>query len=285
MRKLVGEFRVNKHKNKNDYIRTDSGVWIRNLTKKAKALNINTDLASVEDYKTFIKNEAENSKLNLPNIDSEQLIVNKCVIVSDGYDFINKQKLLLNLPKSVYVFAVNGTLSKWTIEKSILAYVINNPYSECMSFFPKHKYFPRCISSSRTYTDFIRDYTRKKGLVYQYSPTPETNFAGVMRHAQYHIDDYRNPICAAISLAYRFGATKIALLCCDDSFKDNRPAAEMLENGLYQYPQQDISHEIIDTNLLWLNQEVKVVDHSSGKQYVNAPYIQEDKLVEFFENE
>jgi len=75
-------------------------------------------------------------------------------------------------------------------------------------------------------------------------------------------------------------------MCCDDSFEDNRPGAEKLENELYMYPQHHTAHDIIDGNLYWLrNQEmidVEIKDHSCGPKYANAAYIQEEDIYEFF---
>jgi hypothetical protein len=106
----------------------------------------------------------------------------------------------------------------------------------------------------------------------------------------YHIDDYRNPVCAAIDLAFRFEARRIMLLCCDDSFKDPRDAAEELENGLYTYPQHLRLQDIIDAKAFWLNQykdrKIKVCDYSAGRKYDNITYINTDEqALEFFTKE
>jgi len=86
--------------------------------------------------------------------------------------------------------------------------VINNPYKEAMNYMsPKNAlYFPACIASTRTYHEFVKRYL---GNLYLYEPTPETNFGTRKEGHRYFIDDYRNPICAAIGIAYQFGVKKL----------------------------------------------------------------------------
>lgn len=271
-----------KKSKKNQYIRTSNKIWVRNFCLPCCPLHL-SNLASKEDLRLFIDNESQNEKLNLPYVDSEQFILEKCIIVSDGYKFSEKQSLLKNIP--VNILSVNKSLAKWNIEKGIFAYVVNNPFDECLNFLPRHKYYPRCICSARTSPEFVKRYLKMKGTVYKYIPTPEKDFSGYTQKSEYWVDDYRNPVCAAINLAYHFGAKKVLLFCCDDSFEDNRPASELLENGLYQYPQQNISNEIIDTMMYWARREVIFGNHSSGKYFNNAKYIAEDKLLEFFKDD
>jgi hypothetical protein len=72
-------------------------------------------------------------------------------------------------------------------------------------------------------------------------------------------------------------------MCVDDSFADERPSAEKLENGLWTYPQQLISHRLIDANLYWLSKkEVQITHHSSGPKFNHAAYIQEEGIKGFF---
>ena len=79
------------------------------------------------------------------------------------------------------------------------------------------------------------------------------------------------------------------LFCCDDSFKNERPASEKLLNELWTYPQHIKSHDVIDANLYWLthqeNIDIKVSDHSCGPEYVNAEYISSTEAMNaFFED-
>lgn len=86
-----------KKKHQNEYLLTEGGLWIRNPYLTAFPLDMN-NLANEEDYKLFLNNEEYNSKLSFPCIDSETLLLKNIVIVSDGYDFKDKQKILAELP-------------------------------------------------------------------------------------------------------------------------------------------------------------------------------------------
>ncbi len=281
--------RIKKDKiTKNEYIFA-GGVWVRNFTKyNSQYISIN-NMVDKKDYEIVLKNETSNRSNNFSKIEEENFHFPNVVILSDGYDFEERHKILKKIPSNVAIFAVNRSLAKWQLFEApprfINFYIVNNPYDECMKFFPrKHRYFPSCISSLKTNVDFLNRYM---GHIFTYEPTREKNF-GKPSNARFYIDDYRNPICAAIGLAYRFGVQKLMLFCCDDSFKDERAGATLLENGLWSYPQQIRSQEIIDANLHWLkNQEdleIQISNHSSGINYLNAQYIHdEEDIVNFFD--
>jgi hypothetical protein len=287
--------RIRKHENKNEYIRTPEGFWVRNFTKAiATPRDINGSIDK-DDYRCIINNEFNNKRAKLYAIDEYKIEHPHIVIVSDGYKFEEKQWLLPNVPTAA-IIGVNGALAKWklvgdgcpTEKRRAMYYVVNNPYEECMSFYPrKHRYFPMCIASTRTNHKFIEKY---QGEVYRYTPTPEEGFTAIKEeNAEYKIDDYRNAICAAIGLAYRFGVMKLLLLCCDDAFEEERPGAISTEKGTWMYPQQKISHNLIDANLHWLKQqeaEIEIAEYSSGPYYKNATYIEtEEEVTDFFKIE
>ena len=285
-----GAVRIKKTNDRNRYI-LGGGIWVRDFTNNnVPFVNINK-MIDKEDYKVVLSNEMKNKTLRRGSISEEVFNFPKIVIVSDGYGFAEKHKMLFNLGSDVIIIAVNGALAKWElmqgeVRKPINLYVANNPYEECKSYLPKKSnYYPSCASSIRTNPDFINKYL---GNIYFYYPSQDAGF-GQSNIERYCIDDYRNPVCAAIGLAYRFGVQKLMLLCCDDSFKDERPAAEKLPNGLWTYPQQIKSHDIIDANLYWLthqeDKEVVVADHSSGPEYNHAQYISnEEAMSAFFED-
>lgn len=271
---------------KNEWILAD-GLWIRNYTKlDSHPININKYLN--QDYQLLVQNSIRNNTLNYANISDEKFFVKNVVIISDGYQFQQRHHLLSHID-DVAVIAVNRALKKWDLmseknpkRKSINAYIVNNPYEECLQYLP-NKYFPTCIASSRTNHQFVNNY---KGSVYLYDPSPDIMF-GQPHVRNYYIDDYRNPICAAIILAYRMGAEKLMLMCCDDSFENPRSGALELSNGLWTYPQQLLGHSIIDANLYWLlnqkEKEVKIADYSNGAKYKNATYINsEEDVINFF---
>jgi hypothetical protein len=278
-----------KTKHRNKYVKSSQdGIWVRDFTNTiTPCIDIN-NLITESDFHTILENERTNSYKVAENISNIKNSFSKCIIVSDGYRFTEKQELLSKLPKDVCILGVNEALAKWDLKhkKAMNYLVVNNPYKECLLQIPtKHSYFPKCIASTRTYPDFFKKY---KGYTYQYFPGIQENYTGVERSGEYKIDDYRNPICATIHLAYHFGVRKLLLFCCDDSFENSRPGANKLDNNLWNYPQHEFAHNLIDANLYWLknNQQdrnIEIVDHSSGLKYNNAMYIQEEDINVFFE--
>lgn len=281
--------RIKKHHNGNEYFLTQQNMWVRNFTKQmVPYLDLNKTI-SVQDQFPILENEIINNRQRYPWIDTEDFTHRKIIIVSDGYDFKNKQHLLANCPKDVVLMGVHGALHNWNLKgRSLNYYIVNNPYQECLNYLPKRGFgYPRCIASTRTNYKFMANY---RGTKYRYCPVADASYAGTnSQEIDYKIDDYRNAICAAINLAYRFGVEKLLLFCCDDSFADERPGALSLANKLWTYPQQLTSHGLIDANLHWLkqnsHQEVQIKDHSQGDLYKSAEYITENDLVSFFEME
>jgi len=284
--------RIKKTK-KNEYVYA-SGLWVRNFTKQGSFAQNQNQITSREDQAVLANNTQANFRLGLANIADETVEFPKVVIVSDGYDFEERHKVLSQLPNDVSIIAVNGALKKWSMSdrasedfRTINVYLANNPYPECMRYLPSKnsKYFPTCVASSRTYPEFLRQYG---GNMYLYQPTPEIEF-GFHTKSRYFLDDYRNSICAAICLAYQFGAKSLMLLCCDDAYEDQRDGALQLENKLWTYPQQKLAEKIIDANLFWFKQsdeDIKIANYSDGANYTNAVYIKsEEEAILFFKDE
>jgi hypothetical protein len=278
--------RIKKHHNGNYYLLTDQNKWVRNFTiNNVPFIDINNTI-DTKDHFIFLQNEVQNGFKKNQWIDSEQIYHPNIVIVSDGYNFKERQNILNKLPKDVTIIGVNGSLAKWEIaNKNINYYVVNNPYEECMRYLPRRgKVLPKCIASPRTNHEFVNSY---RGTKMRYYPVCEQSYATLgSKEVRWQIDDYRNPICAAIGLAYQFGVERLLLFCCDDSFKEERQGAIELENGLWMYPQHEVAHGLIDGNLYWLGnqryQEVLTGDCSSGPNYKNAVNIKEDKILSFF---
>ena len=274
----------------NEYILTPSHHWVRNFNLAASPIDIN-HLINQPDQKLLADNEIFCLSQLVPEIGSDKLPnLNKVIIVSDGYQFNDKKHILYDLPKDVCIIGVNRSLAKWDIDdKGIVKrkmdfYFVNNPFSECMKYMPRHKYRPRCICSIRTNTSFLKKY---KGQLFYYIPTPTIGF-GRKQLVGKPLDDYRNPICGALSLAIRCGVQKLAFFCCDDVFAHERAGADKLPNGLWMYPQHRITHEILDGMLYWLrnkeNDDIKieVVNHSSGPCYQDVNYIELGAIKDFF---
>jgi len=282
--------RIKKHK-KNEYILSE-GVWVRNLCSDSEPIDINS--LGKKDLALFLENECENLKISSLDFDEMNPIrLENVVIMSDGYRWKDKQKVLGEIPNSVVkTIGVNGSLAKWEMvgdkaqfKRTMTFYLANNPYSECSSCLPKtHKYFPNLIASTRTNPNFMKKYGTQ---AFFYRSPDDAVYSGFGSGKNtMKLDDYRNPICAAISFAWKMGVKKLALLCCDEAFDDERPGATKMKNGLYQYPTQIMCQKIIDAQLYWLKKAgVGIFDSSSGIEYENATYIESDKLKELFKEQ
>lgn len=271
-----------KKKHQNEYVKIDD-IWVRNPYVKCIPTDINN--LTKGDESLFLNNELINSKR--PRRILGELNWDNIVIVSSGYDFKNKQQILASLPyDKVKIICVNQSLAKWhllgnsQIQRAVSLYMVNNPHVECLSYLPKHGYWPNLLASTRSYPGFIDNYM---GQVFFYKPTKNLHYSTPFQDSVPSLDDYRNSICAAVSLAVFSKVKKLLLFCCDDSFEDSRPASIQLPNGLWTYPQQLKSQTIIDTQLGWLkNNGVAIRNHSSGLKYNNAAYIDEENILDFF---
>lgn len=277
---------IKKHSNGNQYLLTNSNMWVRNFTLPSRNfIDINKTIKS-SDHFTFLKNETQNGFGKYQWIDSENIEHDDIIIVSDGYNFKELHKILSKIPRNICIIGVNGTLSKWEVlSRSLNYYVVNNPYDECMRYFPRtSKILPKCIASVRTHHSFLENY---RGSKYRYYPVNEKEYhTHGSNEVRWQIDDYRNAICAAIGLSHRFNVQRLLLLCCDNSFEEKRDGSIQLENGLFMYPQQKIAHDLIDGNLYWLkNQDYKnilISSYSNGILFDNALNIKQDEILSFF---
>lgn len=277
--------RVKKNADGNRYLLTQDGVWVRDLTNAgAPYVDLNGSVRP-EDHFTILQNEVKNRIIRCPWVDSEKFYFRDVVIVSDGHQFESKQAMLQGLPKTTTIIAVNGALRKWSLPRSPTCYVVNNPYDDCLRFLPRPGTpLPRCIASVRTNHRFLKSYDSNK---YRYYPVNDPSFASTgANEVHWQVDDYRNPVCAAISLAYRFGAETITLFCCDDSFESERPASVKVADGLWTYPQHVKVRNTIDGMFFWLrnhpSQKYGLYDHSSSGKYRFAEYIHEKDFPSFF---
>jgi hypothetical protein len=281
--------RIKIHKTRNQYILTNSNIWVRNFClPDVPPLDIN-HLVSENDCSLFLENEVCHRKKGINELDWGNYKHENVIIVSDGYEFDSKQLILEKFKEKIAVFGTNGSLCKWgyaakdkRYKRAMTWYVVNNPYAEAKRFLPKHDYFPRCLAAARANADFLKSY---KGHKHLYFPIKDRLYSGLSHDSGVYVDDYRNPICASISLAFRAGAKKILLFCCDNSFDKERPGAESLENGLWQYPQQNISNEIMDAMGYWLkNVGIMIANHSSGPNFKNIQYITAEECIDFFKD-
>jgi hypothetical protein len=276
--------RIKKIKN-NQYIKTDNyDYWIRNYTNSSYYLDINNKIPKSE-YFLLMENEFWNNKNRYPWIDYENFIYDTAIIISDGYDLDNIYPFIENLSSKdkICLIGVNGILKNWKCRKSLNYYVVNNPYEECLSFLPNHnRTLPKCVASNRTNYLFLQNYN---GTKYRYSPVSEENFCFNKNSENfYQLDDYRNPICASIGLAYRFKVNKIIFLCCDDVFKESKPGSTPVDDQVYCYDQQNLATEIIDSYLHWIKNNIDIAYYCRWKKIKNADYIDIRNMDEFINN-
>ena len=257
---------IKKTKNSNDYILTKTDdIWVRDFTKQTvKPFDIN-NLIPLEDQKLMLENEIKNQEKIYQGLDTEDFSHDKIVIIGDGDQF---EENIQRIPEGVTVIGVNRAFARWPKNKRLNYYVVNNPYPECIYNYPEIiTNWPKCISSTRTYPQFLYNY---RGLVYLYSPVNNGYYSGVKSEHSLLIDDYRSSICAAINLSYKFKVKKLLLLSLLETY-DNRPGCE---NGLY--PQQKMVHSLIDANLYWMKRIN--IGHCNDKLiYENAAYIKDIK--------
>lgn len=274
---------IKNHTNKNEYCLSRSGHWIRNFTKSiVKPIDIN-DITPLEDMKLIIENELKNGLKRYQTL--EHCTHEKIVIIGDGYGFENSVKTIEELPSDVIIIGVNKSFAKWESQRRLNYYVVNNPYQECLYYYPQIiRTWPTCIASTRTNAHFLEVY---QGLLYTYYPTSGEAYSGPYEtNTNNLIDDYRNAICAAIVLAYKFKVKKLALMSTLEMYANERPGAEKVKNDLWVYPQQKIAHNLIDANLYWMQKaKINVGYTNSGLDYEFATYINLADLKRFFDGQ
>jgi hypothetical protein len=270
---------IKHHINKNDYCLSRSGHWIRNFTKPVvKPVDIN-DITPLDDMKLIIENEFKNSLKKYQVM--EDIFHEKAIIIGDGYSFEESAKAIEALSGDVVIIGVNKAFAKWTSQRSMNYYVVNNPYQDCLYNYPQIiTSWPKCIASVRTHAHFLEVY---KGLVYTYYPTCGEIYSGPYKDNTYFIDDYRNPICAAIGLCYKFKVKKLMIMSALEMYKEERSGTMPVKGGLWTYPQQRIAHDLIDGNLYWMQKaKINVGYTNSGLDYEFATYINVTDLKRFF---
>jgi len=271
---------IKNHINKNEYCLSKCGYWVRNFTKPIiKPVDIN-DITPLDDMKLILENELKNGLKRYQSM--EDAVHDKIVIIGDGYGFEESVKAIEQLPPDVIVMGVNKSFAKWSSQRRLNYYIVNNPYQECLYYYPQIiRSWPKCIASTRTNAHFLEVY---QGLLYTYSPTSGEAYSGPYKETTNNlIDDYRNAVCAAIVLSYKYKVKKLALMSTLEMYASERPGTEKVKNGLWVYPQQKMAHELIDANLYWMQKaKINVGYTDSSLDYEFATYINLADLKRFF---
>lgn len=273
------KIKIKKHLNKNEYVLSKDGHWVRNFTKSiVKPIDIN-DLMPIEDMQLMLRNEIKNDIKSYAKLENESFTHDKIVIIGDGYNFDASLKLVEDLPSDVVVIGVNGAFARWNLQRRLNYYVVNNPYQECLYYYPQIiRTWPKCIASIRTNPNFLEVY---QGSLYVYFPV--NNEIYYNESADLYIDDYRNSVCAAISLAYKFHAKKILLLSTLEMYDAERSGMINEKEGRWFYPQQRTAKSLIDANLYWLKTaKIATYYNDSNPDYEFATYINSNDLKKAF---
>jgi hypothetical protein len=267
----MNKIQIKKHRNKNDYTLAKNGIWVRDFTKPlTQGIDIN-NLIPIDDMQIMLRNEIQNHDKLYQKIETEDFNHEKIVIIGDGYQYKEKQKIVEGLSNDVVVIGVNKAFATWECSRRLNYYVVNNPYEDCLFYYPPIvRSWPKCIASKRTCPEFVKSY---RGTVYLYNPVVDNYYGGIQKENNYFVDDYRNSICAAICLAYRFKVKKLLLLSLLDLYEEARPGADNCKN-LWIYPQQKDAQSIIDANLYWLQKaKISIMCNDIAPDYEFASYI------------
>jgi hypothetical protein len=265
------DFIIKEGVNRNVYLKCDS-FWIRNPNVIGSVPQDINNVYSDNEIKTYIENEIYNSKLNIPNIETETFEWETVIIVSNGFGFKNNHQELLdkfpNSRKSI-VISANNTPRFWESKRLPNYYVTNN-----LNDFSNFKFLPILIAGKRSNPLSIVKYRNMK---YFYSHTPSYNFNSPSdRNSLLYIDDYRNPICAALSCCNNYRVQNIVLAFCSEGYDVKRDGMEYISDDVYMYPQQKLANKIINSMIFWYlvnNPQSKIFYTGLKNSFSLAKYI------------
>lgn len=274
---------IKNHKNGNQYKHVENNIWVRNFTLNYnKPVDINK-LFDEKEISTFIFNENKNIFSKFPKFEPKDLSQKNIIITSDGFGFEKINEVLngINLNKK-FIILTNNSLKKWDNLKVLPdLFVENNPFKEALNNI-SYKYYPNCLISTRTFYQFVNNYKYKN--INLYNPTPLEFYNPITKiDDSKYLDDYRNPICAAINYSYLCNAKNIFFLYCSEAFEEEKPATILHNDGIhYQYQQNKLSEKIIDSMIFWIrknNKSCNVFYHGLDKTFKFASYIEKEDLI------
>jgi hypothetical protein len=271
---------IKKHRNKNDYFYSGNSLWVRNFAKKVFYSQDINSLIKPSEMSLFLENESKNKENGWVGIDSENYTHDKIVIVNGGWNYTEKLMNLCALPPDVTFIGINEAASKWNINRRLNYYLINNPYEDCLELLPSKTIKPKMIASVRTNPIFLEKYDGQK---YLYDPVKDANYAGMSWDFKYQLDDYRNPMCAAISLAHQFNAKKILICFPDEGYEQERPAAIKIKEDFWMFQQQINNYRLTEGMLFWLKEaKIDTAIYGNVLEYKHTTYIDAGGFARFF---
>lgn len=233
--------------NRNEYAKADD-FWIRNYTKSNVVPRDINSLYHEDEVKSIIENEIKNSKVSGPTLAEENFTFDNVLIVSDGAGFENHKEFLDQVGSNFCVIAVNNAMRFWESNRFPDFFLVNNPFDNIFSQTPKAG-SPKLIASRRANNKFVANY---RNIKYFYDPTCDVKYQSpIAKNTSAYIDDYRNPVCAALGCAFLFQAKNIFLAFCSNAYKAERPGCEQIDENFWCYPQQILANKIINTYLFW----------------------------------
>lgn len=268
---------------RNEYCKSEN-YWIRNSRKpNVSPIDIN-NYYTTDEVKILVENEIKNSKLNIPDIEIENFNWNTVVIVSNGYGFYNNHQNIfdnIKISQKKVVLAVNNSLRFWESHKIPQYFLINqlNPPTNL-------KYLPILIASKRCNHEYIKKYRNMK---YFYTNTPSYLFSSpAVKETTFFIDDYRNPICAAINCAVYFGAKRIFLSFCSEGYDSYKEGMERLNESAFIYPQQKLANDIVNKNIFWhkiYDNQIEFFYTGIKKSFSFAKYLEHEDFLSVINDE
>lgn len=267
----------------NQYLHVEKNIWVRNFAlNNVKPVDINT-LYDEKEIKIFMENEFNNGFLKFPRFEKKDLSNKNVFIISDGFGFDDVNSVIENIGlKNKFIILTNNSLKKWNNIKVLPdLFVENNPLKNCLNNI-NPRIFPNCLLSTRTHPDFVKVYKYKN--ISFYDPSPSNKFNSPNKEViKNYLDDYRNPICAAINYCFLCNVKNLYLLYCSDAMEKERPASVLHNDNVhYQYPQNKLSEKIIDSMIFWYRKENKysnIFYHGLNKTFKYATYIQKEDLI------
>jgi hypothetical protein len=241
--------KVYNHPNQNQYVLVDPNIWVRNFTKKvAKPVDIN-NLYNESEYENLTNNELASSIYNYPYLEEGFFQNKNVVILCDGYGYKESKQYVEKLnSQNYFIICLNTTLSLWENKNRTPDLFLNNNSTKDCLRHANNKISVPCVCSTRVNMDFYKEH---RGPIRRYGITESLNLHFDRLPGQtIRLDEYRNPVCAAVHLCWVNNIKNIILVGCTNGTIEEKMGTIKYGN-LYKLPSQKISDEIIDAMLMW----------------------------------